>query len=724
MRTVRRNNAHMSAARQVLPLSGRRAWWLVAVLLGVQLALGYASAWNKSPVYDEPAHLFAGYSYLRTGDFRLMPSHPPLAEMLAAAPLLTCEANLPDVASPDSPAAGEWDRGAQYRLATRWLYHCGNNPDRILRLARAPMLLLTALGGLGLYLITRRGLGTTGGLIALVLYAFSPSMLAHARWVTTDLPVAVFFLLATYSFWRLTACLSVGRFAAAALWTSALFVTKFSAVLFVPVAVLLVALRVALRWELGLSLGRCRGRTVAAGRRARRAAYTLVACAALGVVVVAAIWACHGFRYLGPRADGFHYAVYGVSQFQGTADQAWHRLAADRHGEPAPGRRVVLWAARHRLLPEAYLYGLLYTLKSAESRFAYLRGRISTVGWWYYFPYVFAVKTPLPLPLLCAVGAAGWIAYARSPQPQHRRAAGELLWPAVIFLAVYALASLTSSLNIGHRHLLPVYPFLFVLAAGSTWWIGRAQGRVLPKVLVALLLVCHAGASLRTYPHYLPYFNVLAGGPTHGWRYLSDSNIDWGQDLIHLRRHLDAHPELVPPDRRLKLAYFGTADPEYYLGPVEHLPSWPFMPDENLAEVSPGLYAVSVTQLTELYLFELGPWSADHQRRLEALLAARRDVLSAGDDPEALAHAVRRHRQSLAELFPPETREAFLRDPDLYAQFFDALAVEADRTITDLRFLQLVIYLRGQEPLARVGHSIYLYHLSDQDLGAATATRD
>ena len=713
----------MRASLADQPIGARWVWLLVVLLLAGQFILGYASAWNKSPAYDEPAHLFAGYTYLKTGDFRMMPSHPPLAEMLAALPLLLCDVNMPDIHSPGSPAAEAWDHGSQYdryRLATDWLYHSGNDPDQLMRVARLPMLLLTALGGLGLFLITRRGLGATGGLVALCLWTFSTTMLAHGRWVTTDLPVAVFFLLATYSFWRLIGCLSVRRFVVAALWTSALFVTKFSAGLFVPVAILLVALRVGRGQELHLWLGRRGWQLGTAHQYGRRAACTLAACLPLGMVAVLVIWACFGFRYSGPRQDGFHYAVYGAERFEGPAEDAWHRLAADARGEPSGARRLILLAAEHRLLPEAYLYGALYTLKSAEGRFAYLRGQIGTEGWWYYFPYVFAVKTPLPLLMLGLVGAVGWVGMARSAQPKARGAAEELLWPGLIFLVVYGAASLFSSLNIGHRHLLPVYPFLFVLAAGSVWLL-RQPARRPARLLVGLLLALQAASSLRAYPHYLSHFNLLAGGPARGWRHLSDSNVDWGQDLIHLRRYLEAHPQLLPAGERLKLAYFGTADPEYYLGPVEHLPSWPFMPAEDMTEVTPGWYAISVTQLTELYLPERGPWDADHQRRLDDLSAAHRDMSRAGDDAAALARAVQRRRQGLAELFPPETREAFVRDPDLYGSFFEALLAEVSRTITELRLLQLVIYLREQEPLARVGDSIYLYSVTEEDLPKALA---
>jgi hypothetical protein len=674
----------------------RRVWALVVALLGVQFALGYASAWNKSPVYDEPAHLFAGYTYLKTGDFRMMPSHPPLAEMLGALPLLICDVTMPDLQTPGLPTAGNWDEGAQYRLATHWLYHAGNDPDRIMRIARVPMLMLMVLGGLAIYWIAARTFSAGVGLFALALWTFSPSILAHGRWVTTDLPAAVFFVLAAYSFWRLTRCISIRNFLLAGVCISALFLTKFSAGLFVVMATVLVAVRVAQRTALPVTLGPWGAWVIEAHRRARRALCLLAASAVLGVFLFAAVWAGFGFRYQGARDEGLHYAVYGFSSVT---------------------RRTVLWMAGHHVLPEAYLYGLLYTLKSAEVRLAYLRGRISIEGWWYYFPYVFAVKTTVPLLVLIVIGAFGWLRCLRVGSPRERQGASELLWPALVVTAVYWLALLGSSLNIGHRHLLVIYPFVMIIAAGSAWWL-RAGRRLAMKCLVGLLLILHAGAGLRIHPHYLAFFNVLAGGPTNGWRLLSDSNIDWGQDLIHLERYLKAHPELLAGDERLRLAYFGTADPAYYLGTIERLPSWPFMPEPDLARYTPGLYAISVTELSGLYLNDMGPWDAEHQRRWEALLSTREEMAIAGDDPQALAALVDKHRQVLATLFPPEARRSFLKEPAQYAQFFPALRDEVDRALFDLSFLRLILRLREQEPLARIGYSIYVYRVGPGDLRA------
>jgi hypothetical protein len=150
-------------------------------------------------------------------------------------------------------------------------------------------------------------------------------------------------------------------------------------------------------------------------------------------------------------------------------------------------------------------------------------------------------------------------------------------------------------LNLGHRYLLPVYPFLFVAAAGfAAWALERGAPRWRPWVLGALL-AWYAAGTLRVHPHYLAYFNELAGGPRNGYKRLVDSSLDWGQDLPGLKAWLDRHPAA-----NLKLSYFGMADPEYYGIHGQRLPGFP-PPSQVTTEINPGdLVAVSATNLQSL----------------------------------------------------------------------------------------------------------------------------
>jgi hypothetical protein len=195
---------------------------------------------------------------------------------------------------------------------------------------------------------------------------------------------------------------------------------------------------------------------------------------------------------------------------------------------------------------------LLRDMKGGHNN--YLMGKSSTRGSWMYFPVAFLVKTPvamLTLIVLC-IGLIVQMLYRKTPIP--------VIW---ILLAIppigYFLVSLTSSMNIGERHLLPIYPFLFILTSAI---LLRERRPIFDRVanFVAILFgMVMVLESASIHPDYLAFFNVLAGGPQNGPHYLIDSNLDWGQDLKKLRNWTRRHP-----GSPLCLSYFGRADPEYY----------------------------------------------------------------------------------------------------------------------------------------------------------------
>jgi hypothetical protein len=216
-------------------------------------------------------------------------------------------------------------------------------------------------------------------------------------------------------------------------------------------------------------------------------------------------------------------------------------------------------------------------------------GAHSDEGFWGFFPVSFLAKTPVALLVLVALAA--WLAASR----RMRSRSDAFLW---IPVALYAAASLSRGINIGHRHLLPLYPFLFVAAARAAAWAAASWPRRAPAAVVGLLAAWHLGAALWIHPHYLAYFNELAGGPARGYRILVDSSLDWGQDLRGLKPYMEAHG--IP---RVKLSYFGTADPAYYGIAADLLPSYLGWPRETVRAFAPGdVLAVSATNLQGVYL--------------------------------------------------------------------------------------------------------------------------
>jgi hypothetical protein len=226
--------------------------------------------------------------------------------------------------------------------------------------------------------------------------------------------------------------------------------------------------------------------------------------------------------------------------------------------------------------------GFRFVMAHSEARPTFLLGQLSDRGFPHFFAVTFALKTPLALVVLLGLSAFA------APRLRWRVAA--FVWLPVV---VYVAFTFTRGLQIGHRHLLPIYPFLFV-AAGRAAALG---GRVRPVVL--LLMAWYAMGTLAIHPHYLAYFNELGGGPRNGYRLLVDSNLDWGQDLKGLRDWMKARG--VP---RIKLSYFGSADPAYYGIDADNLPGYRAPhPVRVTREVRPGdVLAVSATNLQGVYL--------------------------------------------------------------------------------------------------------------------------
>jgi 4-amino-4-deoxy-L-arabinose transferase-like glycosyltransferase len=244
-----------------------------------------------------------------------------------------------------------------------------------------------------------------------------------------------------------------------------------------------------------------------------------------------------------------------------------------------------------------YVQGVRSVLDfAAGGRPGYLLGQLGTEGWWYYFPVAFAVKTPLAT--IAALLLATWSALRR-PQRDDLL----LLVPPV----VYFLASMSSSLNIGYRHLLPVLPFLSVhigrLASSPRPLVSSPLVRRVRCFLPLFLIIWLALGTLLIYPHFLAYFNPIGGGPQNGWHILVDSNIDWGQDMKGLRAWMEREGV-----ERVRLAWFGTARPEVYGVRYDLLPGLPYgfllwdAPPFDPEDPEPGVYAISVTNLVGVAL--------------------------------------------------------------------------------------------------------------------------
>jgi hypothetical protein len=533
---------------------------IVAAGLALYVALAASAAHHLAATYDEGSHLPAGYTYLAKGDYRLNPEHPPLVKLLAAAPLrlLPVTMETEDVT---------WRARRQWEFGRRFLYRW-NDADRLLFYGRLPIVGLGALLALAVYLWARRWEGRLAAAVALFLCVLSPDMLAHGSLVTTDVAIALFTFLAVAALARMRDTITLARAAAFALAVAFAFATKYSALLFVPILFVLAVL-----------IARSRG----------RAALLAVVGVMASVTTYVVLWAAYGFRY------------YASPDHEPPLPWANVQPASPLVRGPAG------FALEHHLLPESLVLGFLRVLKAAASRPSFLFGHLST-GFWYYFPATFAMKTPIPLLLLLA-GAVVLAVRARGERVREA-----FLWlPPLAYMAL----AMMGRLNIGHRHLLPIYPYLFILAARAAAR-GLRSGHWAWRAGTAALLAWYAVGTLRVHPDYLSYFNELAGGPANGYRLLADSNVDWGQDLKDLKAWMDR--EGVP---EVKLAYFGSADPDYYGIRGERLPG-ELRPARLAARIHVGdLVAISATNLAGVYL-------GDEPRRLLQRVAAGTPIARIG----------------------------------------------------------------------------------------------
>jgi len=625
------------------------------LLLSVFAASAIGSLVRESATFDETAHLPAGYTYLDRWDFRHNPEHPPLAKMWAALPAWLLGLGEPDYESagwvgihapssdPLRSRANQWEFGYEFLYGKRG-DPSRRNPQRVLLPARLAMVGLGVLLCLVVYGWAHETWGPAGARIALFVCCLSPAILAHARYVTTDLPAALGFAATLWCARRWMARPTPGRALATGLSLGAALLFKYTALLLVPTLA-----------GLGLIWAASAGSMAAAAARLRQG----IAAGLLGAGVAwGCLWAGYGFRYRAVSDPGYRLE--------------WEILDP----QAGPASRAIAWAREGKLLPEAYLFGLAYARSASRYRLAFLNGELSVTGWWFYFPEAFLLKTPLAF-----LALVGWVAAEGLLRTRGRSFEG---WFLAFPIAVYSAASLTASLNIGHRHLLPLYPILCVAAGGLP-----ARGSPWRRAAGAVLLAGCGISFLLASPGYLAYFNFLAGGKRGGWRYLVDSNVDWGQDLPQLRRWMERNAV-----REVHLAYFGTADPlAYGVRYRKVVLVHDFEPGATQSLPGSGdLFAASVTLLQGVYVDRDEPFARE---------AVRRGRLS--------ADSVRRWAAERDRL-PPSRRLSF-RLADWAVK--EGLLNEAERKEIEARLLPAFLD-RVREtlaPIGRAGDSILIYRI-------------
>jgi len=469
----------------------------VVLLLAIMFAELALSVRHQSQTFDEAAHIFAGYRHWKNFDFGINPEHPPLVKLVAAIPLLPLPLRTPSISN-DYFHAVEFESGRDF------LY--SNDANLLLWRARLAAAIFTIALALAIFLVASSMWGLGPAFLALALFAFDPNFIAHGALVTTDVGAALGLFLGVGSFYLYLKKPSALKLAGAGLAAGICLSVKHSGILLFPMLFVLALTE--------LLPSRDPEAKRPAPDLAKKASRMIVSLAVILLIAWVVVWAAYGFRYA-TRPAGL------------TVNPPFSEFV---RGTKVPGSALILKIARWRLLPEAYLYGIVNGY-SQEAIPTVLFGKYYPTSQWFYFPVIFAVKSTLAFLLLCGIAPLAAPLWDR----QYRREALFLSVPSAIYFA----AAMASGINYGVRHLLPVYPFLIVLVSFGAWKLGERHRAV--AAAVAVLVAFQAVSSVRAFPNYIPYSNELWGGPEKTYRTLHDSNVDWGQGLLALKQYIDSH---------------------------------------------------------------------------------------------------------------------------------------------------------------------------------------
>ena len=469
---------------------------LPAVAALLFVVLAGDAARRETPTLDEFAHVAAAHALWAHGELELYGKSPPLGRALLAAPAYA----LRDVTAPpvrERPFGwGPWQYGTRFMKR--------NAPDylAIVASARGVVVALSLLTAGLVFLWCRDLFGERAAAISTSLLMLSPTVLAHGHLATLDVAATASMLASVLALRWASRGEALGRMAAAGAVFGAALLVKFTALLLVPATAILLALRRGRHW---------------------------------------------------PRASGEFAVVGGVALlvvnvgmgFQGSFTSLGDYEMASGFGKSL---QEALPASLPVPLPRPYVRGFdAQKLDVEQAEFpSYLRGEWSKEGWPFYEAIALAVKEPLPLLALLAI-----VPFVLA---RRRLARDELAFLLVPPLVVGTLLIAFNALNVGIRYLLPLYPFACV-AFGCLF----DQGARLRAAGLAAVAWC-ALSALWVHPGHLGSFNLAAGGPSAGHRWLLDSNFDWGQDLYRLPEALEA----LGVDEPISLLYFGHVDPALY----------------------------------------------------------------------------------------------------------------------------------------------------------------
>ena len=560
---------------------------LVALILGFMFVVSALNAKNDSAIFDETAHIGAAYSYVTNGEMRLNPEHPPLIKDLAGIPLrfMKLNFNISDKSFWTGDLPRKWDEG-QWQAGRYLLYETGNNADQVIFWARFPIILLSLLLGYFIFKWTRDLAGVLAGLFALALYAFDPNILGHNHFVTTDIGIAAFITFFFYYFIQFIKRPSWKNILQTGIFMGLVQLAKFSSIMTFPIFAMILVIYplVKIKAEENSSRLKLLGEYVGKG--------FLVF--ALSMIIV--------------------WGAYSVNTFNTSKEKVAEIInfnfpEKDNDNVKNLYTNKVLNALNENSITRplsTYGVGIGYVFRRVSGgNGAYFLGHVSSTASKSYFPTVFLIKEPivslfimlsaiiLAMVALIKVLSSSSEKYLKDKFEKLKEYLRKNIASVTMFsfIVLYSYLSITGNLNIGLRHLFPIFPLIFILTAKIIFdFIKRRQSEHSKNIIYFSILILVLVLFIQTitaYPSYMSYFNESVGGPKNGYKLVTDSNADWGQDLKRLKIFLREHPEI----QNIRVDYFGGGDIEYYLG--SNYQTW----WDSKRPIENGWYAISTNFL-------------------------------------------------------------------------------------------------------------------------------
>ena len=540
---------------------------MLALILIPAFLFMLQAAKGDSAIFDETAHIVAGYNYVRNLDYRFNPEHPPIVKIAAGLPLLSQNLNF-------STEKGYWNGlNEQWWAGNDFLYKSGNDADKIIIWSRIGPILITLLAIFFVYFFAKEIIGRWWAFFPAFLFGFSPIVLAHGHYVTTDIGETLAVMLFIYALLKFLFEQSRKNLIWAGLAFGFAQAVKFSSILLIPYLFIIAGVFYFLK-----------------RKEARMAKYLLNA-----VLII----------FIGYAA--IVYPLYLLTTWNYPLEkQVIDTQALIQNFKIKQLADLNIWMAGNNVLRPfgEYLLGVLMVLqRSAGGNSAYFFGELSSHGWWYYFPLVYLMKEPLPILAMVFIGlmlgfwritaAFAGLRYKIGLIPVKFREYLNVRFTEfsfLVFIAIYWFSSIASPLNIGVRHILPTLPFIYILASGAikNWFLSQpyqipfnaweTTENFIHSVLsfwvktfiLSALAVWLIAETTIAAPYFLSYFNEFSGWRENGFYYVTDSNFDWGQDLKRLQKWVQVN---IGPEEKIAVDYFGGGDPAYYLG-NQFVPWW------------------------------------------------------------------------------------------------------------------------------------------------------